>query len=58
MPEGADEATMIEVMRELLEMDIRITRREGGLRLADAADDPHADAQTGRRQAKVIPAAV
>lgn len=57
MPEGADEATMIEVLLELLELDIRVTRREGGLRLAaDRADDPHPDTDTGGPQAKLIPA--
>jgi hypothetical protein len=58
MPDGADEATILDLMRELLELDVRITWRDTGLRLSDAADDPHADTDTIGPDAKLTPAIV
>ncbi len=56
MPEAADEWTILELIREMLDLDIPVARRAGGgFRISL---DPHDATDTKTPDAKLIPAAV
>lgn len=56
MPHAADESTLLELMREMLRLDIRIARRpDGGFRISvDSAEG----SSIGTRGGKKIPQSV
>ena len=53
IPEMADERTIVEMVRDLLELDVKLERRPGGVRITidpGCADDPDSlgNAETSR----------
>lgn len=59
IPEMADERTIVEMVRDLLELDIRLERRPGGVRITidpDRTEEP--DSPGGARASRFEPVPV